>query len=62
MDLYNRTPLHPAAQGGYSSTVELLTRNGASIEAMDNASQTPLQLAKYWGHSDIRATPRKQSC
>ncbi len=43
--LYGTTPLHMAAEKGYSSIVQLLIENGANLLAHNAKGQTPLDVA-----------------
>lgn len=52
-ELIGSTPLHIAAQYGYTKIVEVLLQNGAIINIQDNLGQTPLDLAKFFGHEDV---------
>ena len=40
----NDTPLHYAAKSGYTGVVELLLRNGALTEAINEDNHTPFTL------------------
>ncbi|XP_077867367.1 uncharacterized protein LOC102807626 [Saccoglossus kowalevskii] len=45
------TPLHGAAQEGYTSMVELLLAKGANVNAANNDQNTPLHIAVLSGHT-----------
>jgi ankyrin repeat protein len=44
------TPLHVAAAGGYTDVARVLVRAGARLTARDGADQTPLDVARDYGH------------
>lgn len=44
------TPLHLACRKGSQECLELLLRQGANINALDNRKWTPLHYAAYNGH------------
>ena len=48
---HGRSPLHLAALHGHASTVEVLLRNGASMEVKDRGNCTPLHYAACRGHT-----------
>ena len=50
LDLYERTPLHPAAAGGHLETVRLLLQLGADADRVDGSSESPLHLASSRNH------------
>lgn len=50
-DLYDRTPLHAAAEEGHNQAVGLLLHLGARPDARDFSDATPLLLAARAGHS-----------
>jgi hypothetical protein len=50
-DLYDRTPLHAAAEEGHNQAVGLLLHLGARPDARDFADATPLLLAARAGHN-----------
>lgn len=50
------TALHVAAKNGNSEETEKLLQAGASINAIDDDSDTPLYIASKWGHSEIVKT------
>eukprot|EP00891_Asterochloris_glomerata_P003866 jgi/Astpho2/3866/gw1.00062.173.1_t len=48
------SPLHYAARGGHGAAVDLLLRQGASVNAATSAGRaTPLHRASYMGHLHI---------
>ena len=53
------TPLHAAVQKGRKKAVELIIAKGTDITATDNKGQTPLQLAKEKGDTEIVGLLRK---
>jgi ankyrin repeat protein len=52
-DQYGKTPLHSAAEYGYSALVALLADHGADTEAKNDRGGTPLWMAAESGHADI---------
>lgn len=44
------TPLHQAASEGHIQCLELLLAHRADVYAEDSRKQSPLDLAKLWGH------------
>jgi ankyrin repeat protein len=52
-DIFGRTPLHWAAQQGFTDVVELLLANHAEIEARDKYGATPLDLAAALGRKEV---------
>ncbi|NSX83811.1 hypothetical protein GOM44_06360, partial [Wolbachia endosymbiont of Atemnus politus] len=46
-------PLHIATRYGHDNIVEVLLSNGAKINAKDNKSRTPLELAVAHGHLQV---------
>lgn len=58
-DADGRTPLHLAARGGHTATVELLLHNNADPNAADGAGRTPLALAEGAGHAECAAAIRR---
>jgi ankyrin repeat protein len=51
--LWNRTPLHNAAQMGYLTVAQFLLANGADVEATDKNNSRPLHLAAGGGHKSL---------
>ncbi|RCN39206.1 ankyrin repeat protein [Ancylostoma caninum] len=47
------TALHVAAKKGYDAIVRLLLEEGATIDRLDERSQTALDLAVSGGHRDV---------
>lgn len=47
------TALHVAAEYGRLAVVEYLVKQKASIEARDNDSRTPRDLAESFSHKDV---------
>lgn len=47
------TPLHIAVKERLINIVDLLVKNGASVEAKDNRGRTPIELAKELGYDEI---------
>ena len=47
------TPLHSAAEDGYTDIVELLLVNRAEVNAKDNYGRTPLHHAALMGRKDV---------
>jgi len=52
---HQRSPLHYAACKGDLEIVLLLLRLGASLESRDYAGNTPLQIAVFFGHKNVRS-------
>ena len=52
-DQQGQTPLHYAAQRGYTDIAELLIANGAKVDAEDSIRETPLHHAIRWGYRDV---------
>ncbi|XP_041346648.1 Usher syndrome type-1G protein homolog [Gigantopelta aegis] len=44
------TPVHQAASEGHVQCLKLLIEHGADVHARDCRDNTPLDLAKLWGH------------
>ena len=44
------TALHAASADGHSEVVRALLEAGAAVDALTNAGETPLQLARSRGH------------
>ncbi|KAJ3344289.1 NADH pyrophosphatase [Gonapodya sp. JEL0774] len=49
----NIKPLHFAARFGHLSVVQVLLTAGAKPSTTDKDGRTPLELATFWGHSEI---------
>lgn len=47
------TALNHAVLGGFKDRVELLLRRGARIDIKNSLGQTPLDVARDFGHDDI---------
>ena len=47
------TPLHIAAQNGYTSLVKLLLEQGAAKDSKDKNGATPLHVAVKYGHTKV---------
>ena len=58
-DSFLKTALHLSAMRGHKDVVELLIASGADVNARDNQGQTPLQIAKDGGHTEIAELLRK---
>jgi ankyrin repeat protein len=52
-------PLHSAALYGHKAVVELLLANVADISAETPSGETPMQIAKERGHTEIVELLRK---
>lgn len=52
-DQEQSTPLHRAAEAGHLKIVKYLIKEGAEVNAWNNAHQNPLLYAAYKGHSEI---------
>jgi hypothetical protein len=52
-DKRGETPLHYAAQRGYSHVAERLIANGAEVNTSSNSGETPLHCATRWGYRDV---------
>jgi len=46
-------PLHIAATKGCSDIADLLIKNKANINILDNKKKTPLHTASFWGQTDV---------
>ena len=46
--LYQRTPQHIAAEGGYVNTVKYLVVQGANVNIRDNTGVRVLLMVKYY--------------
>ena len=53
-DQKRRTPLHVAAIFASDKLCELLLEYGADVNAKDSYSDTPIQLAYYYGRHELR--------
>ena len=52
--MWDKTPLHEAANEGHDELVWFLVENGARIEATSNKKRfTPLHLASQFGHVSV---------
>jgi ankyrin repeat protein len=47
------TPLHSAAQGGYTEIVQLLLNNGAVVDSTNESQQTPLHYASAFRQKEV---------
>ncbi|KAH0451775.1 hypothetical protein IEQ34_019074 [Dendrobium chrysotoxum] len=56
------TPLHHAAKRGLDSTVNLLLFHGANPLVMNDDCQTPLELARAKGHSNVVRAIENRIC
>ncbi|PKU69218.1 Putative E3 ubiquitin-protein ligase XBAT34 [Dendrobium catenatum] len=56
------TPLHHAAKRGLDSTVMLLLSHGANPLVMNDDCQTPLELARAKGHSNVVRAIENRIC
>ena len=52
-DEHRFTPLHCAAQQGYSEIAELLIAKGANVNSTNLMGETPLHTAVLGGHKDV---------
>jgi ankyrin repeat domain-containing protein 50 len=52
-DLYRRTPLSWAAEGGHEAVVKLLLASKAEVDSKDSVGQTPLSWAAERGHEAV---------
>jgi ankyrin repeat protein len=50
---YNETPLHWAAQNGFTDCVRVLIDNGADVNARDELQRTPLLIASRAGWVEV---------
>jgi len=51
-DFNGTTPLHEAAQRGFTEICQLLIKNQACVNAKDNQNKLPLHLAVENGHRE----------
>jgi ankyrin repeat protein len=51
--LFGNAPLHRATRGGHIGIVQLLTEQGAYLEAVNDCGQTALHIAAECGHASI---------
>ncbi|KAL5701913.1 hypothetical protein ACHQM5_027195 [Ranunculus cassubicifolius] len=56
------TPLHHAAKRGLEQTVKLLLSNGANASVMNDDCQTPMDVARAKGHSNVVRTLEHHIC
>ncbi|CAH8500013.1 unnamed protein product [Dicrocoelium dendriticum] len=52
-DIFDRTPLHTAAEKGCVDILQLLIEHGAAIDAKDDRGRTTLHYAAEYGHLQI---------
>lgn len=55
LDKSGNTLLHNSAYGGRKALVVFLLNNGANVHQMNSFGLTPLQLARYGGHTEVAA-------
>ncbi|KAH6809024.1 hypothetical protein C2S51_026807 [Perilla frutescens var. frutescens] len=60
--LHNGTPLHHAAKRGLEHTVKLLLSHGANALKMNDYGQTPLDIARVKGHTNIVRAIEEHMC
>ena len=49
-DHEGNTPLHDAAVGGNTETIEYLLDNGANVNALNDSNETPMHRAAAYGN------------
>ncbi|CAM8911683.1 unnamed protein product [Rhodiola kirilowii] len=59
---HNGTPLHHAAKRGLDRTVKLLLSHGANALLLNDDCQTPLEVARAKGYSNVVRTIENQIC
>ena len=52
-DAQINSPLHIAAQSGNLAAIEVLSKHGAELNAMNSNLRTPLHLAAFNGHYQV---------
>jgi ankyrin repeat protein len=57
-DEHGRTPLHAAAEEGWTYLASILVERGADIHMKDTEGDTPLDYAIFHGHLEIAAVLR----
>ena len=55
VDVDQRTSLHEAAYAGHDSVVKVLLAAGADARARDSEGNTPMDLARHQGQTEVAA-------